>query len=588
MMKWLDRLFSLGSEAGREGRFLQLWVIALVFGVFSTLFFISAMMDLRRLENMLVDLRTRKAQYITEGIQKVSEKEFDHLLRVKGYGVFSSGSAFNEPCFSPQESLRKALIDRAKSIEYQEQTHSLSREDLLRMARSEDFFAIAVLGGDGEVSLQTAPLPDVLIPQMQGLARGNVEVAIHLSEETDGRDSFTFVCIRRQEAQGVVVLVLDAKGIRHWMLKVAIQRAIEELRWVGGVTRIAVEDTLGRPLALAETSPVGTLQNQSATSNPASGSKASAERGAKLLSIKSIEISLPFQFHNEIIGTAHVGLQTGTDQFVIENRLHIFIWTGLTILVGLFAMGLLYQTQNRHISRLQAVHERLHQAEKLSSLTKLAAGVAHEVRNPLNAISMATQRLQTEFSPPEGKGKADFDRITYIVRDEVSRLNSIVEDFLSVSRSERLNLRPQPIVDVLERLYFLVREEAQGKGIHIEKPRADISPRILMDAGKMEQALLNIVRNAMESIPGDGSISISIEDSGNSRATIIVQDSGVGIPREELGRIFDPYYTTKEKGVGIGLYMAHEIIAAHGGEILLQSSPGKGTILKILLPQNVD
>jgi len=438
------------------------------------------------------------------------------------------------------------------------------------------------------VSLQTAPLPDVLIPQMQGLARGNVEVAIHLSEETDGRDSFTFVCIRRQEAQGVVVLVLDAKGIRHWMLKVAIQRAIEELRWVGGVTRIAVEDTLGRPLALAETSPVGTLQNQSATSNPASGSKASAERGAKLLSIKSIEISLPFQFHNEIIGTAHVGLQTGTDQFVIENRLHIFIWTGLTILVGLFAMGLLYQTQNRHISRLQAVHERLHQAEKLSSLTKLAAGVAHEVRNPLNAISMATQRLQTEFSPPEGKGKADFDRITYIVRDEVSRLNSIVEDFLSVSRSERLNLRPQPIVDVLERLYFLVREEAQGKGSHIEKRRADISPRILMDAGKMEQALLNIVRNAMESIPGDGSISISIEDSGNSRATIIVQDSGVGIPREELGRIFDPYYTTKEKGVGIGLYMAHEIIAAHGGEILLQSSPGKGTILKILLPQNVD
>ena len=133
-----------------------------------------------------------------------------------------------------------------------------------------------------------------------------------------------------------------------------------------------------------------------------------------------------------------------------------------------------------------------------------------------------------------------------------------------------------------------MREEAQGKGIHIEKPRADISPRILMDAGKMEQALLNIVRNAMESIPGDGSISISVEDSGNSRATIIVQDTGVGIPQEELGRIFDPYYTTKEKGVGIGLYMAHEIIAAHGGEILVQSSPGKGTILKILLPQNVD
>ncbi len=567
---------------------MQLWMVALVFALLFALFLIVALMDLSRLEDMLLNHRIKKAEYVMEGIQLAAEGNYNQLMRDDQPAKLAPDAPAPTPktAFSAEESLEGALISLAEDIGHREQMHNLSQEQLSRLADSENLSAVAVLDEKGEVVVQTGPLPDALKTPVRTLVEGRREEAIDLSVQAERPDSFGFAGIRRHGEKGAVILVLDAKGLRQWRLKAAVRKAAGDRPLIKGVTYFVVEDSLGRQLAMAGQIPEDMVRTAVPASRNVRGPENAAGRQVTAIDRTSIEISLPFRIHDETVGTAHVGLITPADQFVIEERRHIFLWTGFMILIGLIVMGLLYQTQNRHISRLQAIRERLQRAERHSSLARLAAGVAHEIRNPLNAISMATQRLQREYTPREdSNNRQEFERITFVVRDEIKRLNAIIQDFLSLSQSEQMELHPHPIGDLVERIVFLVRDEAQAMGIRIEEQGMDFSLSVLMDTRKMEQALFNIVRNAMESISGEGFIIISVDSPGKNRVSVRVRDTGAGIPREELGRIFDPFYTTKKNGTGIGLCIANEIIAAHGGEILVQSEPGRGTTFEILLPR---
>lgn len=160
------------------------------------------------------------------------------------------------------------------------------------------------------------------------------------------------------------------------------------------------------------------------------------------------------------IGTARVGLETReTDALIRGNRRHIFIWTGVMTGIGLVAMVLLFSVQSCYFARLQAMEERLHQAERLSSLGKLGASVAHEIRNPLKV----EQRLTQKFRGQGQEQDQEFQRLTQVVREEIGRLNAIVEDFRSLSRGGRLDLRPQPVEVLLQKTRFLM-EEAKARG----------------------------------------------------------------------------------------------------------------------------
>jgi signal transduction histidine kinase len=130
----------------------------------------------------------------------------------------------------------------------------------------------------------------------------------------------------------------------------------------------------------------------------------------------------------------------------------------------------------------------------------------------------------------------------------------------------------------------LIEEEAKTKGISIQLQSIDSVSPVPMDVDKLRQAFLNIVKNAMESIPGEGTISISVEPSGSDWVSIKITDTGSGLTPEEIERIFSPEYTTKEKGLGLGLPIAHEIVRGHGGRILVQSKPGSGTTFDVRLP----
>jgi signal transduction histidine kinase len=573
-------------ERRSRRRFLQPLAIALVSLLLAVLFFTMAMMDLRRLENILADVLKMKASTIVENIEKASRGKFGRLMQAGG-GEYRGSLAtlpVDEYALSVQESLVRALIDLARTIDYREQAGALSFSDLQKMAATEHFLAVILLDERGRIVFESAQLPRDCFSDGVSLVKGEREVAIQLFGSRHGQDSMGFIGIRRQDGKGAVLLALDAKGRQYWGWKVAVQEAIEELQWVKGFVYLAVEDARGGMLAQTGSLPEEKVEECMLMASSSKEPDSPVSQCVRVGNVKFLELSLPLHLDGKVIGTARVGLETQeTDALLVKNRRHAFLWSGLLMGIGLLAMALLYRTQNHHVARLQAMQERLHQTERLSSLGKLGAGVAHEIRNPLNAISMAVQRLQREFAPEEEEKKKSFDRITYIVRDEIRRLNSIVEDFLSLSRSNRMDFRRQSVVELLERVVFLVQEEAGARAVRIEKHWANPAPMARMDAGRMEQALLNIVKNGVESISGGGVVSITCGALSRNVTSISIRDTGAGIPAGKEQEIFDPFYTTKENGVGLGLAIANEIIAAHGGEILVSGEPGKGTTFEILL-----
>lgn len=567
-------------------RFLQPLAVAMVFLLFGLLFFTTAQMDLRRLERLLFDALHKKALYVAEVVEKTSQEKYRLLMRrgEEARGPYT-GLSIDEDGFYLQEALARALIDVARFIDSQSMTTIDPQDKLRQLAAEEHFRAIAVFAAKGRQVYPTDPLPVDLADQARALMEGRDEVVVHLFHGLSGQAFLGYVGIRQYSGDGAIFLVLDATDLEHWAWRVAFESSIEELQWGGGLVYVAVEDAAGHLLARSGGLPEEQLEECLLAANTVRESNSPVGQCVRVGEMKFIETSHPFQFEGGAVGTIRIGIETQeTDRLLMENRRHIFLWTGLMVMVGLLAMGLLYQTQNRHVAKLQSMQERLHQAERLSSLGKLGAGVAHEIRNPLNSISMAAQRIQRDFAPLEPAQKAAFDRSTYIIRDEIKRLNGIIEDFLGLSRGNRMEFRRQSLVDLLERIVFLAQEEAQPKGIRIEKQWSGSVPLVSMDHRKMEQAILNIVKNAVESIDGEGRVTISCAKAARHRVSIKISDTGKGIPAAGAKLMFDPFYTTKENGVGLGLAIAHEIIRAHGGEIGVNSEEGKGTTVEVLLP----
>jgi signal transduction histidine kinase len=267
-----------------------------------------------------------------------------------------------------------------------------------------------------------------------------------------------------------------------------------------------------------------------------------------------------------------------------RNQRHIFLTALLMMTALVIAAFLFYRLQGRHAEKIQEMKRRLAQAERLSSLGRLAAGVAHEIRNPLNAVSMAIQRISWEFAPEDSIRKDEFMNIIGVVREEIRRLNRIIEEFISPSRERRPDFKEGRITDVLNRVLMLVREIAESREIEIESHWDVPEAVVMMDASMMHQALLNLLKNAVESIKGTGKVTVSCSSSGPRHLVVMIKDTGAGIDEENTERIFDFEYTTKEKGLGLGLPIAREIIQAHGGKIEIESEPGKGTVFKVVLP----
>ncbi len=234
----------------------------------------------------------------------------------------------------------------------------------------------------------------------------------------------------------------------------------------------------------------------------------------------------------------------------------------------------------KDLTEQRKVEEQLRRQEKLTAMGELASSVAHEIRNPLNSISMTVQRFAKDFQPKEYT--EEYNALVKMMNEEVNRVSTIIQQFLQFARPPKLNPTEVNVGDFIRDVVAVIESEARAKRIPIVS-ELQFSGTIQMDRSQMKQVLLNLLQNALHATGQNGTIRIATR-LDNGRLHLVVADTGIGIPPEHIPRIFDLYFTTKPDGTGMGLSVAHQIVTEHGGRIEVESEVGKGTTFTIQIP----
>lgn len=265
-------------------------------------------------------------------------------------------------------------------------------------------------------------------------------------------------------------------------------------------------------------------------------------------------------------------------------RIQGVVRVGLVALATLAVTGFLFLRQNNRFLRdeterireeVRRLEEERRRREKLTAMGELAAGVAHEIRNPLNAIGMVAQRLAREFTPSENE--EEYQELVEILRNESARVEGVVERFLRFARPPKMNRLPGDLAAALRETTKRLRPYAESHGValHLDAPE---TVSFHFDAQGLGQVLENLIRNAVEAHSTNIRVTLASTPGG---ILLRLSDDGAGIPPEKLARVFDLYYTTKPNGTGLGLAIVQQIVAEHNGEIHLRSQVGEGTTVEI-------
>ncbi len=272
---------------------------------------------------------------------------------------------------------------------------------------------------------------------------------------------------------------------------------------------------------------------------------------------------------------------------VIERETECPVSTGKTVPLEVIAATLKEEGGRpqgsvflfRDLSEVRQLKAEIARSQRLASIGSLAAGVAHEIRNPLSSIKgFATYFKGKLRGDPEDSKTAD------IMIQEVERLNRVIRQLLDLSRPMEIEKKPTRLGPLIEHTVRLIDVHARKKGITV---KTDVSPEasaVFADPDRIKQVLLNLCLNAVEAMQAGGILTLSLRRHNERLVRIGVSDTGTGIPGDNLENIFDPYYTTKTSGTGLGLAIVHRIVEAHGGEIRVRSEAGQGTTFTIFLP----
>lgn len=227
---------------------------------------------------------------------------------------------------------------------------------------------------------------------------------------------------------------------------------------------------------------------------------------------------------------------------------------------------------------LQASFEQIKRADRLSAIGQLAASLAHEIRNPLASIEGAANIIESAQTSEDVRAGS-----LNIIRKESRRLNRLLTNLLDFARPRRPEFQSVDLSRLIDSVVALVDHSARQSSIEIRKNLAAVLPPVESDPEQLKQVLLNLTINAMQAMPEGGRIEISARPA-ESGVRIAVRDQGPGVAEEDLEKIFDPFYTTKEAGTGLGLSVAHQIVVQHGGMIKAERNPGRGMTFSLVLP----
>ena len=402
-----------------------------------------------------------------------------------------------------------------------------------------------------------------------------------------------------QEKGSVLIRALESGarvGMGMRMHHAQLQTMLEEMAWQPGVLWFAVTDEQGKIIAHSDAQQVGQpLYDARTMQTIAPGD---TERWRRLTSPEpALEIYRQFRPLDAPSGH-HMRMMMRRN--VVETPQVIFIAfdareldaeqaRGLrNMIVMLCAAGVVMVATvlaqfwfSRYQRSRKLLQEATHRKEKLMALGHLAAGVAHEIRNPLSSIK-GLAKYFAERTPPGGEAY----ELAQVMAKEADRLNRVVSELLELVRPAHLKWQPVDLNEVIGHSLQLVSQDASGRDITLQFTAQPSLCRIQADPDRLNQVLLNLYLNAIQAIGREGIITVAVAECGDGRIKLSVADSGKGMTAEQLQAIFTPYFTTKADGTGLGLAVVQNIVEQHGGTIHVESTPGKGAVFTLYLPVN--
>jgi len=488
--------------------------------------------------------------------------------------------------FDLEESVAEYLVETTQRVDQIDKEKPLNSSDLQSLIDQYLITSIEIYDPKGNLLRSwPSPIPSI---ERRTLLRDLIEkkrsVVIDLFGKPLSEDHWFSIAILRKTIPGIIALHLNGEQIKRLFRQFAIQRAISDIGLREGILYISVQDAQFNILAHTDPTFTGKMEENSFLKSSLQSNQPLSRLLQPTKGEEVFEVVKSFSLKDKPMGLIHIGYSSKEiypllSQVKKNVALSIFFF----LILGVSAITLIWVNQNRHLRKVKEMEDRIQLAERLSSLGHLAAGVAHEIRNPLNAIGMGLQRLKREFAPQEESKKEEYLSFTELVFKEIRRVNEIIEQFLTLSRPFQLNMKLSSLQDLLKNLVTLLQEEASSQGIQIQAETNSDLPLIKMDNEKLTQAFLNIMKNGMQAMEQGGVLHVETQ-SFKDRVEVSFSDSGSGIPPEQMEKIFNYYYTTKEKGVGLGLPIAHRIIEAHGGQLKVESQVGFGTKVTVLLP----
>jgi signal transduction histidine kinase len=577
----------LVKDQNKTKRSFSLIYLGIFSGIILVILIINGLLEINRTQNGFYLLLEREATVLVQHFEKSIQEALTSLQWMEsGPEKHSSIPPASGPFFDLEDSVAEYLLEAIRRVDQIDRERPLNSSDFRYLIEQYHITSIEIYDSKGN-SLRGWPSP-FSPPEKKLLLHELIEkkqpVVIDLFGKTLSKGQWFSMAVRRRTNPEIVALYLNGEQMKRLFRQLTIQRAISDIGLRQGILYVSVQDPSLNIIASTDPSLIGKEEKNSFLKNSLQAKQVLFRQYRSSKGEEIFEAVKSFSSRGKTTGLIRIGYTPAEIQPVLgQIKKNIFFSVFFFLILGVSAITLIGVNQNRHLKKIKEMEDRIQLAERLSSLGQLAAGVAHEIRNPLNAMGMGLQRLKREFLPPDKSKREEYISFTELILKEIRRVNDIIEQFLTLSRPFQLHLKASSLQDLLKHLVAFFQEEAASLGIALQAKIPAELPLITVDPEKLTQALINIMKNGMQAMGQGGALRIEAK-SLKQAVEITISDSGSGIPPEQMEMIFNYYYTTKEKGVGLGLPIAHRIIEAHGGQLKIESRVGSGTKVTVTLP----